>query len=87
MGRFEKDHVQHEARAIDETITPENAIVIIAKELRMMRRTLDDLVYDPNCDTVLGRIHNVLHDTLQTFDERFGETSIAEHVRDIASRS
>ena len=46
-------------------ITAENALVVIAQELRGIRKTLDAMAYDPDAETVLGRIHTVLHDTLR----------------------
>lgn len=67
------DHVPGylEGTRLDEgetPITPETALVVIAQELRGVRRILTAMAFDPEGDgTVLGQIHTVLHDTLQTF--------------------
>jgi hypothetical protein len=65
-------------------ITAENAIVVIATELREIRHALMHMAFDPNCETVLGNIHTALNDNLQTFPVGKGEcVSLAEHVRDL----
>ena len=55
----------------------------IAKELHEMNKTLVDLTYDPNCETMLGRIEGALHDNLQTFEGEETD-SLAAHVRRLA---
>ncbi len=72
----------------DVPITADNAIVVIAQELRGIRHLLWQVAFDPNCETVLDRINTTLHDTLQTFEGHKDESSrtIADHVRDLAER-
>jgi hypothetical protein len=66
-------------------ITPDNALVVIARELRGIRVTLEAMAYDPNCETVLGQIHTALNDNLQSFDDRgLASGTVADHLRSIA---
>jgi hypothetical protein len=37
-------------------ITEANALTVIAQELRGIRRVLALMAYDPDCDTMLGRV-------------------------------
>lgn len=60
----------------DKVITNENALVVIAEELRNIRFCLERSL---DADGVFDRIHTVLHDNLQTFGGD-GEASIADHV-------
>jgi hypothetical protein len=49
-------------------ITPENALVVIAHEMRSIRKTLSAMAFDENCETVLAHIHTVLNDTLHALE-------------------
>jgi hypothetical protein len=68
-------------------ITPDNAFVVIARELRFIRQNLDAMTYDPNCETVVDRIGSALHDNLRTFPAKPGPRgeSVAELLARIAA--
>lgn len=84
----EDRHFNGRATYEDEpVITPTTALVVIAQELRGIRRVLYAMAFDPDCDsTVLGKIETHLQGNLQTFDEDGETTSIAEHVAAVARR-
>jgi hypothetical protein len=65
------------------TITTDNALVVIAHELRAIRKTMHRATFDPNCETVGDRIHTELHDNLQVFEGK-KTTSVADLLLRIA---
>jgi hypothetical protein len=52
-GDFEFEYTPHAPDSPEQPITAENAVVVIAQELRSIKRTLHALAFDPNCETTL----------------------------------
>ena len=59
----------------------ENALVMIAHELRYIKRTLWHATFDPNCATTLDRIGVKLDELLSHGDDRGG---VGDQLRRIA---
>ena len=66
---------------VEPEITPENALVMIAHELRSIKRTLWHATFDPNCETTLDRIGVKLDELLSDGDDRGG---VGDQLRRIA---
>jgi hypothetical protein len=59
-------------------ITEQNALVVIAMELRSIKRTLHTMAFDPNCETVLDKSVSRVADALYAYED--GGSGLAEII-------